>query len=276
MTVGERHKEKEAHPLSYWVDGHAKRAETPTYINARKAMRTIVDTLDGWYYGKDQIEDHHGGGLWVHDGQGWFFVRNLVGIEWSGQFCADPAKVDVLRKNAKRLYARFPESFAAFKALGIDLETLLDRPITDDAGVDHWTDSICNASVPLPRAAHTGVLPKGAGVHHYPTPIIEIEFFKRDDFELFVKDEEGNDTAVVPTHYRGSGKSDLKVVHAAPGSKLERLQQQAHARGDTLVLDESHPLHAPLAKQAFAKQVDKGAPDAKAKRTRRASSHTSA
>ena len=31
-------------------------------------------------------------------------VRNLAGIEWSAQFCADPAKVDLLRQNAKRLY----------------------------------------------------------------------------------------------------------------------------------------------------------------------------
>src|SRR5712692_9397866 len=48
-------------------------------------------------------------GLWLKDAAGWFLVRNLCGIEWSAQFCADPAKVDQLRQAAKRLYARFPE-----------------------------------------------------------------------------------------------------------------------------------------------------------------------
>jgi Family of unknown function (DUF6424) len=30
-------------------------------------------------------ENHHGGGLWLKDAQGWFLVRNLVGLEWSSQ-----------------------------------------------------------------------------------------------------------------------------------------------------------------------------------------------
>ena len=57
---------------------------------------------------------------WLKDEQGWFLLKNLAGIEWSAQFCADPKKVDALRQNAKRLYAKFPLTAAAFKAMGFD------------------------------------------------------------------------------------------------------------------------------------------------------------
>ncbi len=80
-------------------------------------------------------------------------MRNLVGIEWSAQLCADPKKVDALRVNAKRLYARFPESFVAFKKRGIDLKRLFDTPIKNADGIAEWTDSICDASVPRLIAA---------------------------------------------------------------------------------------------------------------------------
>ena len=68
-----------------------------------------------------------------------------------------------------------------------------------------WTDSIFNAGVPLHPTFHTGVLPAGgtqsppaaqadpepAGVHHYPTPIADIQLFKYDDFQLWVTDDAG-------------------------------------------------------------------------------------
>lgn len=261
------HVTKAGQPITYYTAGHPPRSDSAEYVKSRKALHQIFGTLSGWFFGEEPIEDHHGGGLWLYDGRGWFFVRNLVGIEWSGQFCADPAKVDVLRKNAQQLYARFPESFDEFTTLGVDLKALLDTPITDADGVARWTDSICNASVPLPKPAHTGTVPKGGGVHNYPTPVTDIDFFKRDDFTLWVTDEEGHDVAVVPTEPRGSGKSDLHVIHTTPGSKIHRLYQRAQARGEGLILTEDDPLHAHLAEQAFANQTDKsGAPEARAGR----------
>jgi hypothetical protein len=85
----------------------------------------------------------------LRDANGWFPVRDLVGIEWSAQFSADPAKVDLLRQNPRRLYAAFPD---AVEELGI--RELLDAPITDAEGMSRWADSICNASLPLPAAFH--------------------------------------------------------------------------------------------------------------------------
>ena len=251
QDVQNDHVTKAGQPITYYTAGHPPRSDSPYYIKSRKALHQIIGTLGDLFFGDEPIQDHHGGGIWLYDDQGWFFVRNLVGIEWSGQFCADPAKVDLLRQNAKRLYAGFPRSFDEFKTLGIDLKALLDTPITDADGVAQWTDSICNASVPLPQPVHTGTIPKGGGVHNYPTPVTDIAFFKRDDFTLWVVDDEGHNAAVVPFYPHEQGRTDLHVIHAEPGSKLHRLHQNAQARGQGLVLSEDHPLHAHLAKQAF-------------------------
>jgi hypothetical protein len=237
-------------PVDYETSGHPPRTDSDTYKKARVALHKIFGTLENWYFGKEPIQDHHGGGLWAFDGETWFFVRNLVGIEWSGQFCADFAKVDILRQNAQRFYAGFPKSFDEFKTLGIDLKALLETPIRDAAGVSNWTDSICNASVPLPEPSHTGSVPKGGGVHNYPTPVTDMAFFKRDDFTLWVKDEQGNPAAVVPTHPHGSGISTVRVVHSEPGSALNKRHLAAEKAGTHLEL----PGTDPMAKQAFAKQ----------------------
>ncbi|HEX8112411.1 MAG TPA: DUF6424 family protein [Kofleriaceae bacterium] len=241
-------------PITYYTAGHPPRTDSAYYLRSRKALHQIVGTLGQPFFGPEPIQDHHGGGLWVYDDEGWFLVRNLAGIEWSGQFCADPAKVDRLRRNARRLYAGFPRSFDEFKTLGIDLEELLDTPITDAEGIARWTDSICNASVPLPQPLHTGTVPKGGGVHNYPTPVTDIAFFKRDDFTLWVIDEEGHDVAVVPTHPHSAGQRDLHVIHTEPGSRLNRLHKAVEARGQGFILQEGDPLHAHLARQAFARQ----------------------
>jgi hypothetical protein len=123
-------------------------------------MNQIAAGTTGLVYGSPPFQDHHGSALWLKDAQGWFLVRNLAGIEWSAQFCADPAKVDLLRQNAKRLY----DLLAPEIKQELDPGGLLDTPIQDAAGVAKWTDSIFNAGVPLQQSFHTGVLPQG-GAH---------------------------------------------------------------------------------------------------------------
>jgi hypothetical protein len=112
------------------------------------------------------------------------------------------------------------------------------------------SDSICNASVPLPTPAHTGVLPTGGGVHHYPSPVTEIAFFKYADFQLWVTDQQGNPAAVAPVSPRGSGDGRVHVLFATPGSDLAGQVHQSEAQSKPLILDPSHP----LAQQAFAQQ----------------------
>lgn len=211
-------------------------------------MNEIAESVDDFVYGEPDYEDHHGGGLWLKDEDGWFLVRNVAGIEWSGQFCADPEKVDMLRLNARRLYARFPE---AVEELGI--RELLDTPITDLEGVSKWTDAICNASVPLPAMEHRGVLPKGGGIHHYPTPVAEIAFYKYDDFQLWVTDDLGNQVAVVPHARRGSGDGRVDVIHALPAQAVPRPATAFWEEADTATLTANDR----ISQQAFGDQYAK-------------------
>jgi Family of unknown function (DUF6424) len=243
---GQDHQERENDPWAINIPGHPRRSDSPEYLKSRTAMNDIAGHISALLYGQPPFEDHHGGGLWLKDAQGWFLVRNLVGMEWSSQFCADPAKVDLLRQNARRVYAAFPE---AAQELGI--QSLLDTPITDAAGIAQWTDSICNASIPLPKSAHTGVLPAGGGVHHYPSPVTEIAFFKHDDFQLWVTDAQGNPAAVAPVSPRGSGDGRVHVLWATEGSHLASQVTEAAAQSQPLVLGENHP----LARQAFVRQT---------------------
>jgi hypothetical protein len=266
-TAPGTHPESEHYAWTIQIPDHHKRTESSEYRHARKLMRQLVDSVEGFAYGEEPVQDHHGGGLWLKDADGWFLVRNLMGIEWSAQFCADPAKVDLLRRNARRLYAAFPD---AVKDLGI--RELLDTPITDADGIQRWTDSICNASVPLPKARHVGVLPNAhtGGVHHYPSPITEIELFKRDDFDLWVV-EEDKVTALVPLSPRGSGDARARVLLAATrppadeptplaalaaemphelGATAADVERTAREVVDDAILPASHP----LAQKAFARQ----------------------
>jgi hypothetical protein len=189
--------------------------------------------------------------------------------------CADPAKVDLLRQNAKRLY----DLLAPQIKQELDPGGLLEQPIHDAAGVAKWTDSIFNAGVPLHPGFHTGVLraggtqnppaggtqnppaggtqnppagadPEPGGVHHYPTPVADIQLFKYDDFQLWVTDEQGNPAAVAPLAQRGSGDACVHVLYATPGSQLAQRKRTAEQGGTPLILGPDHP----LSQQAYQNQ----------------------
>jgi hypothetical protein len=253
------HSESEREPWSIQVPDHPAREDSPEYVAARTKMNEIAAQATGLVYGAAPFQDHHGGALWMKDAQGWFLVRNLAGVEWSAQFCADPAKVDLLRQNAQRLYDLLAPEIKA----ELDPGGLLDAPIADADGVARWTDSIFNAGVPLQPTFHTGVLPQGnapspgatqtpepAGVHHYPTPIVDIQLFKYDDFQLWVTDGQGNPTAVAPVSPRGSGDASIHVLYATPGSQLAQQKQAAESANAPLILGADHP----LSQQAYVNQ----------------------
>ena len=273
------HSESEDHKWDINVPNHPTRADSPEYVAARTKMNQIAAGTTGLVYGSPPFQDHHGSALWLKDAQGWFLVRNLAGIEWSAQFCSDPAKVDLLRQNAKRLY----DLLAPEIKQELDPNGLLDTPIQDAAGVAKWTDSIFNAGVPLQPSFHIGVLPQSGGqsaqatatddsqdaldpapatdapqatgqepggVHHYPTPIVDIQLFKYDDFQLWVTDEQGNPAAVAPVSPRGSGNASVHVLYATPGSQLAAQKQAAESANSPLILGPDHP----LSQQAYTNQ----------------------
>jgi hypothetical protein len=262
------HSVTENHGWTVDVPDHATRQDSPEYTAARTKMNEIAAQAPGLIYGPGPFQDHHGSALWLKDSQGWFMVRNLAGIEWSAQFCADPAKVDLLRQNAKRLY----DLLAPEIKQELDPHGLLDTAITTPDGIASWTDSIFNAGVPLHPSFHTGVLngqapdpsapadpqnppaaadpQQPAGVHHYPTPVVDIQLFKYDDFQLWVTDQEGHPAAVAPVGKRGSGVASVHVLYATPGTQLAAQKQAAERANSPLILGGDHP----LAQQAFQHQ----------------------
>jgi|LakMenEpi03Aug12_release.lakeMendotaPanAssembly.Ray.scaffolds.fasta_scaffold464370_1 hypothetical protein len=266
------HTEHEDHPWTIQIPDHPQRTDSPTYVVSRKLMNAICNEASGvmkeFFFGEERpFQDHHGGGLWLKDDTGWFMIKNLAGMEWSQQFCADPAKVEYLRQIAQRLYAAFPQTLPALKAMlysdadHYPIDQILSTPIKTEADVSRWVDSIFNASVPLYAARHTGVLqPDGqaagsapkieGGVHHYPTPITDIQLFKYDDFQLWVMDAEGEVAAVTPHGPPSSGDRKVNVAYATPGTQLHKRWVRTHMQGQHLTLEEDHP----MAKQAFAGQ----------------------
>jgi hypothetical protein len=253
------HAEHEDFPWTIAVVDPPPRADSPAYRVSKKLMSELVKTLEGdWFFPGPSYEDHHGGGLWLKDESGWLCLQLSLGIEWSAQFCADPTKVDRLRQQAARVVAAFPQTVPAYAELGYGgAGQLLATPIATAAQVAAWTDSIFNASLPLPKGVHSGALPTAAGYHHYPKPIVDIDHFRYDDFQLFVQDAQGHPAAVVPVSPRGSGDSRVRLLAVHPGSAYaERLighepLQAAAATGEPALIDGEDP----LAKQAFAHQI---------------------
>jgi Family of unknown function (DUF6424) len=274
--VTNTHPEREDFPWVIAVVDHPKRSDSPAYVRSRALMHKLVATTEDWILSGDDYQDHHGGSVWVKDQKGWICVQLPLGIEWAAQFCADPAKVDRLRRYALRVVAAFPDTLPGYEALGYHAgEDLLNSPIIDSAGVAAWTDSIFNASLPLPAETHTGVLPHAAGYHHYPKPIVDIDHFRFDDFKLFVTDHTGLPAVVVPVSPRGSGDGRVRLLAAHVDSEyIHRLvSQEAPAHGasgkgteaEGIVSSQPRPaddlqqsdiLSAgdPLAQEAFANQ----------------------
>jgi len=221
------HTQHENFPWTIAIVDHAPRTETRQYVASRTLMHKIVDQLPDWvlrpvdnhegHHGGDDYEDHHGGSIWVKDEKGWLFVQQALGIEWSAQFCADPIKIDQLRLTAKRIVAAFPETLPAYQALGYrNAPELLETQIQTAEHISHWTDSIFNASMPIPRAAHTGTYPAGAGYHHYPKPIVDIVHFCRPNFKVFVAD--GKFPAVVVPMSGDPNDHRVRLVAAHPSA----------------------------------------------------------
>lgn len=268
VGVSEVHAEHEDFPWTIEVVDHPPRTDSTGYRASRALMNALAATVAEWTFGAGPFEDHHGGGLWVKDDTGWLCLMLPLGIEWSAQFCADPVKVDRLRQLAARVVAAFPATLTGYADAGYrDGERLLTSPITTADQVAEWTDSIFNASVPLSVGTHTGVLPTGAGYHHYPKPIVDIDHFRYDDFQLFVLDPTGHPAVVVPVAPRGSGDGRVQLLAAHAGSDYaHQLLTRTHAVMEVDGADRSVagaeqagaavilPADDPLARQAFARQ----------------------
>jgi hypothetical protein len=248
------HQEHDDNPWTINIPDHTARTDSAGFRAAKKLAKEILTTLgaDARFFGINNVQMHHGGSLWLCDDAGWFIVQNEAGIEWSAQFCTDPAKAETLRRNAQRVYGGFPKTIPEMLRLGYkDADDILNTPISDAAGVATWVDSIFNSCVPLPALRHVGQLPKGGGRHHYPAPITDIELVKYDDFVLWVTDRQSNTpVAVVPVAPRGAGVNRVRVAWATPGTALHKRREKLRTEGNALELGPSNS----LTQQAFVKQ----------------------
>lgn len=251
---------KENHPWEIRVVKHPPRTRSAHFVAARKTAIRILEEMqaddDELPYGPGPWEMHHGGSLWVKGDAGWRMYRARVGVEWSAQFCADPAKIDRLRQEAADLITAFPATLDALDELGYKrARKLLDTPIEDADGVEAWTDSLFNSCVPLTTPDHSGVLPKAAGEHHYPWPIKAADYFRYDDFQLWVTLPDGTNAGVTPVGRRGSGEGGLRIVHARHGSAAGDAVAEAQRRHMMAVV----PPDSPIALAAFERQIPRGA-----------------
>ncbi|MGH2892596.1 MAG: DUF6424 family protein [Solirubrobacteraceae bacterium] len=143
--VMQMHQEHEDDPWAINIPDHAARAESPGFRASKKLAKAILVALgaDASFFGLSNVQMHHGGSLWLFDDAGWFMVHNEAGIEWSAQFCTDPARAEVLRRNAQRVYRGFPQAIPEMLRLGYGgAEEILSTSIVDATGVARWVDSI--------------------------------------------------------------------------------------------------------------------------------------
>lgn len=254
------HTHGETRPWKIRIVKHPERSVSGHFRAAKKVAKKILEELSAAGaeapYGPGPWEMHHGGSLWVMTGSGWRMYRARVGIEWSMQFCADPAKIDRLRQEAADLVAAFPFTLPALDALGYKrARDLLSRPVTDADSVEAWTDSLFNACVPMSNPHHSGVLPKAAGEHHYPWPTKSADFFKFDDFQLWVTLSDDTHVGVAPVGRRGSGDGQVRIVHARHGTPAGDALAEAQRRRMMAVA----PPDSPIALAAFEQQIPPGA-----------------
>lgn len=262
------HVQSESNPWQVYLEDHAPRRSSHWFTAAKRTAARILATMgeDTYPYGPGPWEMHHGGSLWVLAQGRWRVFRARAGIEWSIQFCADPAKVERLRQDAQALVSAFPDTVPALRTLGYsDVDEVLTTPVTDAAGIERWTDGLFNSCLPLARQHHSAVLPAGAGEHHYPWPVKAADFVRHDDFQLWVAlPGTTSFAAVVPVAPRGSGDGRVRLLYAPLGTDAgEVVTGQAEGRvplaaglaqlpgtAREVVLPADHP----LALLAFARQ----------------------
>lgn len=257
------HTEHEVNDWTTNIRDHPRRTESEEFRHAKTVMHKILaqirqndsSSLIATMAGSGSVQAHHAGSLFVYCDESWTLFLNSAGVEWSAQWSADPAHVDLLRQAAEKLYKRFPETLDELEKLGYgEAREILSTSITNHPGVARWTDSLFNACVPLSPPLHQAFPGhhQVAGWHHVPKSIWDQQLTKRDDFELWVIDpRDKQPAAVAPVDHHGSGDGRVEVMWCPRGSALHTDQLEHAAAGKPHILHDDHP----LAQQAFAKQA---------------------
>jgi hypothetical protein len=136
------------------------------------------------------------------DASGWHIVRNRYTIYEGAENCADPAKVDALRRFVQEFLDGFPNTVEQLDRLGVKAKSLLSRPIRTHAEVEAWANSVFN----------TGP------VEEVPLWVTETQALAYDDYCVTVTVPDGVHY-LIPLYPRGSNKMDT-ADFSVPGSKV--------------------------------------------------------
>ena len=104
--------------------------------------------------------------------------------------------------------------------------------------------------MPLRSGDHSGVLPQAAGEHHYPLPVKAADFFRYDDFRLWVTLPDGTHAAVAPVGRRGSGDGRVRLMYARHGTTASAALIRAQRDHKAVILPDT----SGEARQAFLRQ----------------------
>ena len=131
----------------------------------------------------------------------WRFLRNTQTIFEGAENCADPKKVEHLRRNVEDLYRVYPETLDALQKLGIRVRTQVNHPIRNQADVTAWATSMFNNA------------PQGQPEH-----VAATEALCYDDFHVEVPTGGKAPAYVIPAAPRGSGIA-ATLAFDVPGMK---------------------------------------------------------
>lgn len=131
----------------------------------------------------------------------WIVIQNVFTIYPGAENCADPVKVDLLRRYVSTFLERFSETETQLAKLGVEVKSLVKNPIQTYEDVCAWAESIFNSG-PVAQ------LPK------HVRDTIDLAY---DDVIIEVKSGR-NPVYVIPASPRGS--SDRSTLNfARPGLK---------------------------------------------------------
>lgn len=224
---------------------HPARSDSPAYKRSRKTL--MEDYGGGCFVCSGPVdlshpevadakalglEDHHGGGLYAVIGDRPVLVGlGLLQMEWSEGWGADPKIVQRMVNSQNIILSK----------LG---SPIYDKPITDDASVMDYVDSIFNANVKLCKPHHTGhtkVRSKDArgheavGIHNVPLPVFLYQSFcDWEHWDMFAGTT--GSIVVAPTPHQMGHATVLHMDEEHGDEEAFR----AFAAGDQVILKPSH------------------------------------
>jgi hypothetical protein len=230
---------------------HPARTDSPEYVETRKWLMTTPEgcyvcggPVDMSHPGAPvtaNMQDHHGGGIFLHPSDGGAPILvgvNLFGMEWSLGWGASPARVA----------AYVAQLNVVTQLLG---GTTYESSIATTADVMAYVDSPSNANVKLCAQHHiaheTADTPdvnghQAVGIHNGPFPIW-LGQATCDWGRPFDMWGGTTGTVAVAPHPDGSGKVVAVYVSPLhPDRQLAADNQAANTAGQPHVLSESHPI----------------------------------